>query len=577
LKRLANPLEGIRGWVIFAFVAILLFNYLLAVIIDRDWLKQAVLITLLGGILVTAVGLYLFWVIRKQGIWRALRRESLTLVGFIVLAAVFYIEEDIRGWLAWHRFKHAQEAKGERFDFASIVPPEVPEDQNFALTLIVTSSYNSILDKNGNKLAIPNTNTVNRMEISQGGDYRLVEWPTNGNWIKGAATDLHAWQNYYHLLATKTKLFPIALRPQSPAADVLLALSKYDSTIEEIRKASTLPDSRFPLDYNANRPDGIPLPHLSSLRTCCQVLQLRAIAELENGQDEKACHDVKLMLRLIDSTHTEPFLITHLVRNWMAQNTLQVIWEGLIRHRWSDVQLAELSQELSGLNFLKDYELAMRGERAGALAEIESLRQHRDYQEIEGIFGVQFGFIPEHPPITINPVFIYLMPSGWYYQNELAVSQYHQKWLLPVVDIDRQLAFPEIINDSYRESQLPMPWNGFVDRVKGSLRAYAEKTAYTQSYVNMARVACQLERYHLAYNKYPETLDAIETSAFSKAVPHDIIGGQSLHYRLTNDGSYVLYSIGWNETDDGGKLGLRDNGWLDARTGDWAWPSKSSN
>jgi hypothetical protein len=50
----------------------------------------------------------------------------------------------------------------------------------------------------------------------------------------------------------------------------------------------------------------------------------------------------------------------------------------------------------------------------------------------------------------------------------------------------------------------------------------------------------------------PETLDALAPQ-FIEKIPHDIIGGQPLHYRRTNDAEFLLYSIGWNETDDGGQ------------------------
>ena len=59
-------------------------------------------------------------------------------------------------------------------------------------------------------------------------------------------------------------------------------------------------------------------------------------------------------------------------------------------------------------------------------------------------------------------------------------------------------------------------------------------------------------------------------------VPHDIINGQPLNYRRTSDGQFALYSVGWNETDDGGvvvyhknKQG-KDEG-VDQREGDWVW------
>ena len=102
-------------------------------------------------------------------------------------------------------------------------------------------------------------------------------------------------------------------------------------------------------------PAAILLPHLAGLKGPAQVLQLRAIAELQNGQSDQALADVKLMLRLGDSIHTEPFLISHLVSIAIMNLTLQPVWEGLAQHQWSDAQLVELDSELAKLDFLSDY------------------------------------------------------------------------------------------------------------------------------------------------------------------------------------------------------------------------------
>jgi hypothetical protein len=83
-------------------------------------------------------------------------------------------------------------------------------------------------------------------------------------------------------------------------------------------------------------------------------------------------------------------------------------------------------------------------------------------------------------------------------------------------------------------------------------------------------VACALERYHLAHGEYPESLDTLAPQFVTK-IPHDIINGQPLHYRRTDDGRFVLYSIGWDEKDDGGKIFLTSNGTVDQKKGDWVW------
>ena len=88
--------------------------------------------------------------------------------------------------------------------------------------------------------------------------------------------------------------------------------------------------------------------------------------------------------------------------------------------------------------------------------------------------------------------------------------------------------------------------------------------------VNEAMVACALERYRAAHGDYPDTLDP-RAPSFVQKLPVDLIGGQPLHYRRKNSDNFLLYSVGWNETDDGGVSIHRDNGYVDPDKGDWPW------
>jgi hypothetical protein len=393
-------------------------------------------------------------------------------------------------------------------------------------------------------------------------------------------TNLKPWQNYYRSLAARTNLFPIAPQPQTPAQDVLLALSKYDSTLEALRRASRRPDSRFPVNYGDKDPAEILLPHLADLKLCSQILQLRAIAELQNGQSDRAFSDVKLALYLVNSIRAEPFIISQLVRFAIFQITLQPIYEGLAEHKWSDAQLAELDKQLSKFDFLAGYKLSVRGERAGHVKVIDYLEQKRSR------FNELFNWPPEYNsqqdsmnkwPILATA---YLGPKGWFYQNDLVIAQILQRWTLPVVNDEQQTVSPRkaAFADKFMAllSNQLTPFNFLAQLLTPPLGPFARKAAYAQSAVDLARAAIALERYRLAHGDYPESLDAL-TPQFMKEIPHDIIGGQPLHYRRTAEGQFVLYSVGWNETDDGGVVALAKDGAVDTSKGDWIWryPSKA--
>lgn len=483
------------------------------------------------------------------------------------LIALFYAEEDWRGWHAWSQFKQTWEAKGEHFEFSSVVPPPVPDDQNFAMTPIVFTSYGFTLNREGRKISY-NTNFDERMDISVVHGYESAPAGGIGNREKEKFSNLAVWQSYYRHLAKKTNEFSVPAKSGSPSADVLLALSKYDGVIVELRQACQLPDSRFPLNYGSEEPFAILLPHLSPVRNCGRVLQLRSLAELQNSQPEQALGDILLELQLSDKIQTEPFLISHLVRIALVQSALQPIWEGLAEHKWTDAQLARLDVELAKLDFLADYQQSMRGELGMQCGTFEFLRQHRcEFFNMIGSTGHQSDGSP----------LIELIPSGWFYQNQLRCARIMVEYYIPLANVDQRTLSPEAARRAGEtvESEVKniTPYNLLERLLLPSLSMAPRKFAYAQSSVDLARMAIALERYRLAHGEYPDTLNSL-VPKFITQVAHDIINGQPLHYRRTDDGLFALYSVGWNETDDGGVVAYFPRSKpprVDTSKGDWIW------
>ncbi len=498
---------------------------------------------------------------------RLLPRRLFILACVITIIAFVYAEEDWRGWHALKQFENHWTAQGEKFGFLEIAPLPVPDDQNFALTPIVSGSYAMFMDKNGHEIYPRDTNVVNRLDMSVSGEDRLAKSPETGNWKKQDLTDLKLWQDYYQTLATKTNLFAVPSQPGSPAADVLLALAKYDSSIEELRQASQLPLSRFPLTYNKDEPASILLPHLAALKWVTSTLRLRASAELQNGESDKAFADVRLMLYLNGTIRTEPFLISHLVRFAMLDATLQPVYEGLAAHRWSDAQLATLDTDLARLDFLADYKQVMRGELAFGIAEIEWMRRERYFMGLN-----------DTPDGQSSPLYLTLrlLPAGFFYQNELQIAKMNLEYLLPSVDLEKRIVSPDTAGQNQKtvlHDLAQHPYGSIFARLLvPSVFTSIKRFAQTQTQLDLARVAIALERYHLAHGEFPGSLDAL-TPQFLSTVPHDVINGEPLHYRRTEDGQFVLYSVGWNQTDDGGVVVLDQGSTpnVDPTKGDWVW------
>jgi hypothetical protein len=516
--------------------------------------------TVIGLTVAMLIGL----AVRCLSSWRNFKRLLLGLACLAGLIALFYAEEDIRGRLAWGRFKSHWEAKGEKFDFAGFIPPSVPDDKNFAMAPVVATTYSRILDRNGQRKSPTDTNVVDRLQMPLDSDNG---GPTNGigNWQKAISSNLEPWQRYYRNLSLTTNLFPVAPQPQKPATDVLLALSRYDSAIEELRQAAALPASRFPLNYESEQPFAILLPHLAPMKGCAAVLRLRALAELEAGQSEAALADLSLVLRLTEKFRSEPFLISQLVRIAMFQITQQAVWEGLAKHRWTDAQLSELDQQLAALDFIADYTAAMRGENACHVATVDFLRHRPGLLDSIGESG-------DKDSIRLGDLYGYLIPSGWFYQNEFRSSKFILEQFLPVANVSQQSISPDLVSQA-TQSLTAMrftPYTMICKMLLPGLTKSSHRFAFAQASLNFARCACALERCRLANGKYPATLDALAPQFIAK-VPRDSIGGQALHYQPADDGLFMLYSVGWNEKDDGGRVCLTKSGSVDLDDGDWVW------
>ena len=167
-----------------------------------------------------------------------------------------------------------------------------------------------------------------------------------------------------------------------------------------------------------------------------------------------------------------------------------------------------------------------------------------------------------------------LMPSVFFYRNELAYAQLYERLILPLVDLTNRTvslaAYHKGETDEQVVSKHYSPYTVLALMSFPGVSRSVQKFTLVQAQLDLARTACALERFHLAHGNYPETLDVLAPQ-FMEKVPHDLINDQPLHYRRTADGKFLLYSVGWNETDDGGAVEFTKGGRVDAEKGDWVW------
>ncbi|HWQ91628.1 MAG TPA: hypothetical protein VN673_08150, partial [Clostridia bacterium] len=361
------------------------------------------------------------------------------------------------------------------------------------------------------------------------------------------------------------------------AAGVLEALGEAEALLEELQTAGRRPYSRFNIQYDAD-PYRILLPHLAALRGVASILQVRATAQLAVGRPQEACEDTVEIFHMSNALRHEPFLISYLVRLAQLQFAIKTIAEGLEQQRWSDAHLAAFQKELAHLDLLKEGRSALEAERAFHGELIDRIRRISDRWTTFSELSAPMD--PVSLPTAWQRLLANSIPDGWFYFERANYSRLFQDYLLPPLKIEERRVDVALCNRNDQDISATINRSGpalflrhyaFSRILLPSGSKAIQRMALGQTGLDITGLACALERYRLAQGKYPDTLDALVPQYVAR-LPHDVIDGKPLRYRLQADGRFVLYSVGWNQTDDGGKLARgRSDKTTDPSQGDWMW------
>jgi hypothetical protein len=250
---------------------------------------------------------------------------------------------------------------------------------------------------------------------------------------------------------------------------------------------------------------------------------------------------------------------------------VDAVAEGFRLKAWKEPQLVALQKQFEEINFLPLEVEAFNSHRAAFCHAFET----GSGEYVERLFVIisrtNFWQKLKSPSYVLYT----FAPRGWVYQNMTAFAQLEQ---IPIETFNLasnvvSLANLEKFNNALGKiARSPSPFSFLAATAAGNYIKATQVLLFRQTLVNESLIVCALERYHLAHDEYPETLDALAPQ-FIEKVPHDFIGGQPLKYHRTDDGKFILYSVGWNEKDDSGNPGSNKGGstqW-DVEDPDWVW------
>jgi hypothetical protein len=372
-----------------------------------------------------------------------------------------------------------------------------------------------------------------------------------------------------------SNVFRVWLRLRAySASDYLAWTQPTEADFDVMRQGLRRPFARIDGDYQW--PYERPVPNFVRLRTVAQMLAQRAQCYLLLGQPEAAWHElapVRGICKMMEGkpAGNAPTLVEAMIDVAITGLYTSIIQDGLARHAWREPELVAMEQQLEEINLIPLLNRSFNAERAATCRTFEASTS----AELKKLFAFggktivlgskQPGFLDRLKEPTY--LLIAFAPRGWIYQN-MCVGAPREQVLLEALDVPNNQVLSGkldgIADQLGAASKGRTPFNFLAAVALPNFVKATQTMARNQTLANEAFIACGLERYRLAHGQYPETLDAL-VPQFAAKLPHDIIGGQPLKYHRTADGQFLLYSIGWNEKDDGGVPGKT------VAEGDWIW------
>ena len=437
---------------------------------------------------------------------------------FILLAALVAQSLKWAGRSGWENWKAKWEVKGEKFDIASVIPPKVPDHQNFAKSQFFAPLFDHDVDS-------PTFNEArDRFDIKTASSLRYA-------WRKGKHRDFVVWESAF-----------------------------YESDLAKLADDLKRPHCRFNIRYE----DGFAavLPHLSTMKNAATLFALSSAQRLSKGDTTGAWQDTLNGIRLGEQLRTEPFLISQLVRIAILEINFQTYWEGQVNHQWSAEQLTAFQETFQSIDLLAGMESAIRAERNMINHWFTSVAQE----------GIQTQGLVDELNSSLG-----FFPAFFFYGNQYQINRILTEIILPGIDVsNHRLNVHQFKKMEEEMLDLKSSFLSFRHAIAlmmlPGLDKYALKVSQTQAALDQSAIVAALERYRLAEGSYPEKLAALMPKFIAK-IPGDLFHDQGLVYRINEDNSFTLYSTGYNGTDDNGEFFIGGES-IDFAKGDWPWPQK---
>ncbi|MFA5393919.1 MAG: ABC transporter permease [Candidatus Ratteibacteria bacterium] len=312
-----------------------------------------------------------------------------------------------------------------------------------------------------------------------------------------------------------------------------------------IKKATQVPACRFPLDYTAG--NNMEFPYHTPIRLLRGILIARTITEAEQGNYNAAVDDLLSGVQMAEHLSTEPDTMSFSFYNGTINTFLKILQGIYDRTDLNQPQLIRIAKKLDSIPGRESAVHAATGERA--CFPMSAFRMLISPRANETFWGAA-------PPYYAGPVlFFYRTLGNLNHKHDyivfLRLSE-QQLNLLEKPYYQTKDVFRGFERNLKRLSRYA-PFTVMFDRYYG--QAFSLPIANLEALQDLAKIVTALKRYKLTHGQYPKDLAELRPDFISE-LPIDPFTGRDFIYKQEGKG-FILYSLGENGVDNGGKIIIR--------------------
>lgn len=353
---------------------------------------------------------------------------------------------------------------------------------------------------------------------------------------------------------------------------------------------------------------GTPFMDLFPFINAGRALAARSQLDLQQQSLETAREHLKALLSLPEDGMAGRSFIGRVVSLAVGSMAVMPTWQALQAPGWTDPELAALQAAWERQRFLDELALCFAVERA-TMGDWCFQQWRTNLPAVLEIanFSPSAGASPPTSGSIVEAVLSPLLAWGAKPRAYALAAVWREAWLAQAqlhYDQEIQAAIDYVRFVASRHSRTAVPahlapanrpgyhslarsagdveWRDWYHRARfwptrllmPRLFAVTEESCKLETARSLALAAIALRRHALRHGRAAPSLEAL-VPEFLTEVPVDLMDGQPLRYRPAGDGTFLLYSVGTDQTDDGGNAepsgDKRDppSLWVGR---DWVWP-----